>query len=194
MSNTFNTREEWLNQGVEELRPLFESINKPVADKVRIACGFPLDAKRSKAIGQCWSDQNSADRTVEILISPELDDPVAVFEVLVHELCHATPNGMNHGKPFQAVASKMLLEPCSSTKREPWKATKGSPEFLPAYKAIIDSLGTYPHAKLMYQTKKTQTTRMIKASCPSCGYTVRLTAKWAAQGMPTCPCGDDLAV
>ncbi len=84
MSNTFNTREEWLNQGVEELRPLFESINKPVADKVRIACGFPLDAKRSKAIGQCWSDQNSADRTVEILISPELDDPVAVFEVLVH--------------------------------------------------------------------------------------------------------------
>lgn len=191
---TYTTREEWLTQGVEELRPLFDAIQKPIAPKVRIACGFPLDAKRSKAIGQCWSDTNSADRTVEILISPELDDPIQVFEVLVHELCHATPNGMNHGKPFQQVASAMLLEPHNGTVREPWKSTKGNAAFLPAYQDIIESLGAYPHAKLTYQTRKTQTTRMLKASCPSCGYTVRLTAKWAGQGLPTCPCGDDLAI
>lgn len=190
----YSTREEWLTAGVEELRPLFKAANKPIADKVRIACGFPLDAKRSKAIGQCWSQSNSGDSTVEILISPELADPIQVFEVLVHELCHATPNGMNHGKPFQRIAATMLLEPNGGTKREPWKSTRGNSEFLNAYKEIIDSLGDYPHAPLRYQTKKTQTTRMIKASCPSCGYTVRLTAKWAAHGMPTCPCGDELAV
>ena len=192
--NQFSTREEWLTAGVEELRPLFDEAKRPIANKVRIACGFPLDAKRSKAIGQCWSQSNSGDSTVEILISPELADPVKVFEVLVHELCHATPNGMNHGKPFQSIAKQMLLEPHNGTVREPWKSTKGTAEFLPAYQAIIDSLGAYPHAPLHYQTKKTQTTRMIKATCPTCGYTVRLTAKWAAQGMPTCPCGDELAV
>ena len=190
----FSTREEWLTAGVEELRPLFLAAKRPIADKVRIACGFPLDAKRSKAIGQCWSQNNSGDSTVEILISPELADPVQVFEVLVHELCHATPNGMNHGRPFQAIAKAMLLEPYNGTVREPWKSTRGTAEFLPAYEGIILSLGDYPHAPLRYQTKKTQTTRMLKAACPSCGYTVRLTAKWASQGLPTCPCGDTLAV
>ena len=185
---TFNTREEWLTAGVEELRPLFKLAGKPIADKVRIACGFPLDAKRSKAIGQCWSQSNSGDSTVEILISPELAEPVQVFEVLVHELCHATPNGMNHGKPFQAIAKLMLLEPYNGTVREPWKSTKGTAEFVAAYQDIISTLGDYPHAPLTYTTKKTQTTRMLKAVC-DCGYTIRLTAKWAAQGLPTCTCG-----
>lgn len=192
--STFATREEWLTAGVEELRPFFVSHGKPIADKVRIACGFPLDAKRSKAIGQCWSESNSGDSTVEILISPELADPVAVFEVLVHELCHATPNGMNHGKPFKAIATKMHLVPHNGTVREPWKSTKGSADFLPTYQAIIDSLGAYPHAPLIYQTKKTQATRLLKAFCPSCGYTIRLTSKWAAKGLPTCVCGDTFTV
>lgn len=25
--------------------------------------------------------------------------------------------------------------------------------------------------------------------CPECGYTVRTTARWIAEGLPTCPCG-----
>jgi hypothetical protein len=27
---------------------------------------------------------------------------------------------------------------------------------------------------------------MLKAVCPSCGYTVRLSQKWAAMGLPLC--------
>ena len=190
----YSTREEWLTAGVEELRPLFKLQGRPVADKVRIACGFPLDAKRSKAIGQCWSQSNSGDRTVEILISPELADPVQVFEVLVHELCHATPNGMNHGKPFQAIAKAMHLEPHNGTVREPWKSTKGTDQFVSVYEDIIEALGDYPHAPLTYQTKKTQTTRMLKAVCGDCGYTIRLTSKWAQQGLPHCNCGGDFTL
>lgn len=34
--------------------------------------------------------------------------------------------------------------------------------------------------------------RHRKAVCPSCGYTIRLSKKWADHGMPTCPCGDKL--
>jgi hypothetical protein len=165
-----------------------------VPTRIRPACGFPLGSKRSKAIGQCWADTASADSTVEILIAPTLANPVEVFEVLVHELCHATAGAMNHGVNFQRVASSMGLEACG-TGKETWKSTKGDASFLPAYQAMIDGLGAYPHAALSFaDAKKTQGTRMLKACCPSCGYTVRLTQKWADQGLPTCPCGDDLAL
>jgi uncharacterized Zn finger protein (UPF0148 family) len=48
-------------------------------------------------------------------------------------------------------------------------------------------LGAYPHGELSYSDRKVQGTRMIKASCPHCGYTVRLTNKWLTFGLPICP-------
>jgi len=183
----FSTREEYLTQAVQELRPVFAAVGKPLPAKIRVACGFPLDAKRSKAIGQCWADKNSADGCVEILISPQLADPIQVVEVLVHELCHATAGAMNHGVNFQAAASLMHLEPIGGG-REAWKSTRGSATFMPTFGDIIGSLGDYPHAALSFSTRKTQGTRMLKAEC-GCGYTIRLTNKWAAQGLPTCVCG-----
>jgi hypothetical protein len=33
---------------------------------------------------------------------------------------------------------------------------------------------------------------MLKALCLGCGYTIRLTKKWADMGLPTCPCGDEM--
>ena len=189
----FSTREEWLTAAVEELRPVFDGIGRPVPQKIRVACGFPLDAKRSKAIGQCWADTASADRAIEILISPVIDDPWAVFEVLVHEMCHATAGAMNHGVSFQAAATAMLLMP-TGTGRETWKSTAGMPTFFAAYGDMLDGLGDYPHAALTFTARKTQSTRMLKACCPTCGYTVRMTQKWADQGLPTCPCGDTLSL
>jgi hypothetical protein len=32
-----------------------------------------------------------------------------------------------------------------------------------------------------------QSTRMLKAECAECGYTIRLTKKWADVGLPSCP-------
>jgi hypothetical protein len=191
---SYATREEWLTAAIEELRPVFDAVGRPVPKRIRPACGFPLGSKRSKAIGQCWADSASADKTIEILIAPTLADPVEVFEVLVHELCHSTAGAMNHGLKFAHVASVMGLMAVGTGKEE-WKSTKGDASFLPAYAGMIDGLGAYPHAALTFSNaKKTQGTRMLKACCPSCGYTVRLTQKWADQGLPTCPCGDDLAL
>lgn len=34
-----------------------------------------------------------------------------------------------------------------------------------------------------------QSTRLIKAACGDCGYTIRVTQKWLEQGNPGCPCG-----
>ena len=187
---TTTNREDWLSAAVSELRPFFEVVGKPLPANVRVTCGFPSNAKRSGAIGECWADTASADKTFEVLISPVLDDPVKVFEVLVHELCHATAGAMNHGVNFQKVGNLMHLAP--SPTKAGWKATGQAATFAPVYGEIIKSLDAYPHAALSMTTKKTQGTRMLKAVCPSCGYTVRLTSKWAALGLPSCPQDDDI--
>lgn len=187
---TTTNREDWLSAAVSELRPFFEAVGKPLPANVRVTCGFPSNAKRSGAIGECWADTASADNTFEVLISPVLDDPVKVFEVLVHELCHATAGAMNHGVNFQKVANLMHLAP--SPTKAGWKATGKAATFDSVYGEIIKSLDAYPHAALSMTTKKTQGTRMLKAVCPSCGYTVRLTSKWAALGLPSCPQDSDI--
>jgi hypothetical protein len=186
---TTTNREDWLTAAVSELRPFFDAVGKPLPQNVRVTCGFPSNAKRSGAIGECWADTASADKTFEVLISPTLDHPLAVFEVLVHELCHSTAGAMNHGVNFQRAAAAMHLVP--STGPKGWKATGRGADFEPTFGAIISSLGPYPHAALTMSTKKTQGTRMLKAVCPSCGYTVRLTSKWANLGLPSCPQDSD---
>ena len=187
MSN-YQTREEWLQAAVAELRTSFDLIGRPLPKRIRVACGFPLNAKRSKAIGECWASDNSADKTIEILISPTIADNIDVFAVLVHELCHATAGAMNHGVNFQKAAAAMLLEPTGNPSvKNAWKSTRGNKDFAAAYGDMIMGLGVYPHGELSYSDRKVQGTRMIKASCPQCGYTVRLTQKWLTFGLPICP-------
>lgn len=178
------TREDWLLLAVAALRLPFAD-NGLAIPTVRVTCGFPSNAKRSGAIGECWSSKASDDGTVEILISPTVDQPRAVLEVLVHELVHAAGH-MNHGVKFAKACASVGLTPTGSS----WKSTKGDASFDGRYASVLAGLGPYPHAKLnMRREIKTQPTRMLKAVC-GCGYTIRLTAKWAARGLPTCPCGD----
>jgi len=186
----YSTREDWLTAAVAELRPMFDLWAAPLPKSIRVACGFPSTFKRSHAIGECWADVASTDKTFEILISPTIDDPGRVFDILIHELVHSLPGCMNHGVNFQKHATAMHLR-AVGTGRQPWKSTVQASGFEVAYKAIINSLGEYPHAALNATAqRKVQGTRMLKASCPECGYTVRLTQKWAAVGMPHCPCGE----
>jgi len=181
----YQTREEWLVAATEELRPLFAAKASPIAAKVRVTCGFPSNARRSGAVGECWADTASADRSMEISVSPVVSDPMRVADILVHELCHTVAGAMNHGRAFQKAADAMHLVPAAG--KTAYKATTGGDAFKAAFGAIIEGLGDYPHAQLSMATRKTQATRMLKAVCPSCGYTIRTTAKWAAMGMPTCP-------
>jgi hypothetical protein len=189
MTTLYTTREEWLTAAIAELRPMFDRYAAAIPQKVRVTCGFPLDAKRSKAIGQCFADANSADKTFEILISPVLDNPLRVFDVLVHELVHSLPGCMNHGVNFQKYCDALHLVPNGAGKQG-YKATSAGSAFIDTFGLIIDSLGDYPHAALSYADRKVQRTRMLKAECPSCKYTIRLTQKWASVGLPTCVCGD----
>jgi hypothetical protein len=88
-------------------------------------------------------------------------------------------------------------------------ATIASPELLDFINwTALPQLGQYPHGAITGRGEilvpptepgdkpiilrpddrpKKQSTRMLKAECPECGYTIRLTKKWADVGLPRCP-------
>ena len=181
---THTVREEWLLAAIDEVRPMFTANGAALPKAIRVTCGPPTNAIRSGAIGQAWSSASSGDAHWELLISPVLAEPARVFDVLIHELCHTTAGAMNHGKVFGSIAHRMGLAQGTNG----WKSTVQGPTFAAMYQDILDALGPYPHAPLSLGSIKKQATRLLKAQC-GCGYTIRLTKKWADTGLPTCICG-----
>jgi hypothetical protein len=175
-----SNREQWLQDALNEVSPVFAGHGYPLPDKIRVTCGFPAGSRGGKRIGEHWSPVASDDAHHEILISPTLADSSRVLDVLVHELCHASTLGDGHGKKFGKIARLMKLEGKLT-------ATTGGDAFKQDMANILQGLGDYPHAKLNLSDRKKQGTRLLKAVCPACGYTVRVTAKWAVFGLPICP-------
>lgn len=182
------TREEWLTAATALLRPQFSASGHALPAALRVAMGFPSTANRSGTLGETWADTASRDKTIEVLISPVLDDPRQILEVLIAQIAHAVPGALNHGTTFRKVAHDMDLEPLSSN----YKSLRGSDRFLTRYQGILEALGKYPHAALVpTNLKQKQQTRLLKVQCtdPACGYTVRITEKWLRIGIPSCCCG-----
>jgi hypothetical protein len=164
--NTFTTREDWLAQAIAELRSVFSALNHPLPDSIRVACGFPSSNARSaknRAVGEHWSAKASADQHHEILISPVVDDPVRVLGILVHELAHASTDGM-------VIRAASLRWSRLLALRVSQPQTVEGEKFKAEYQPLLDDLGAYPHAKLNAGVnRKTQGTRMLKACCPVAG-------------------------
>ena len=82
-------REQWLQDAVEHLAPVFKQRTGLGLPDVHESVGWPstrgLSAKR-RTVGQCWPTQEHG---AQIFISPLLDDAFDVLAVLVHELVHA---------------------------------------------------------------------------------------------------------
>ncbi len=71
-------------------------------------------------------------------------------------------------------------------------ATVAGPELRVKLNTIVAELGAYPHEALTLGGGKKQTTRLLKVQCECCGYTARITQKWADVGALTCPFGNEL--
>lgn len=192
---THPNREAWLVALVEALRPTFIHHGAPLPAKLRVSCSFPSrggikQAGKATTIGQCWYPQNSADGTTEIFVSPTIADRMSVAEILVHELVHAALGpGHGHGKVFKRLALLVGLE-------GPMTATQAGTRLRTQLVPILLALGDYPHASLSAETaEKKQSTRLLKAECPECGYTVRVTRKWWVDvGAPHCPLHGEMAM
>ena len=176
-----NTREAWLQAAISTVfRPAFAQAGEPLRDTIRVSCAFPKRGSRG-AIGQHWPDQYSADKHSEIFISPVLSDPLRVADVLAHELIHTHHSG-HKAKTFGKLARALHLEGKLTR-------TTGGEAFKQAFANQIGLLGDYPHGAMTEKARATGTqgTRLLKAECACCGYTVRVTRKWLEIGPPLCP-------
>jgi hypothetical protein len=185
------TREEWLTTMAHSLEADFQRAGYPLPARLRISCGWPSNrplagASGKRSAAECWPAEASADAHVEIFVSPYRADAADVAGDLVHELCHAA-DGNKHGHkgPFRAIALAVGLTGKMTS-------TETGPKLGERLNALIAQIGPYPHATLDRSGRKRQSTRMLKVVCPECGYTVRTTDKWITQGLPTCPCGEEM--
>ncbi len=183
------TREEWLVAAVDAMRPWFEVERSPLPAAVRASCGWPsskgLSASRRR-IGECWDSKASAAGVSEVFISPCLDDPAKVLDVLTHELVHAAVGvQQGHKGPFRKVAKALGLEGKMT-------ATHAGPQLAERLNALAGKLGPYPHSALDQTARKKQSTRLLKATCQGCGFTARVTRQWAEYGLPICVCGNQI--
>ena len=167
--------------------------------KIRVVCGFPSTgarARKNKRIGECWASSQSAGKLNEIMIHPELIDPIKVGDVLIHEMVHAVDDCKHgHKKEFRRMAIAVGLTGKMT-------ATVPSDELIVKLKKIVKKLGKYPHMKLDATARKKQSTRMIKLVCNHIDdpdpYIVRISRKQAERGTPICPvcyessCGDEI--
>ncbi len=181
----YATREEWLGAAALAVRPLFDAQGAADYPRFRVSCGWPKGGR--KAIGQAWHPKSSGDATSELFISPELEDPVRVLDILIHELIHAVVGTeAGHKGPFRKLAKAIGLEGKMT-------ATVAGPALTVELYYLLGELGPYPHAELSKLSVVKQTTRMLKLSCKGCGFICRTTQKWLDNvGAPTCACGSEM--
>ncbi len=202
------TREAWLVSALWGfIDAHFTAAGYDVPSNIRVTCGWPAKhalARRTMRIGECWDVSMSDDKTFEISVSPALDEPLRVLDVLIHEVIHATV-GLEHGHraPFSKCAKRVGL-------LKPWTTTTASDDLKITLAGWLKILGTYPHAALGVRygvtpdgkvdktiillpksSNPSQKTRMIKLECGECGCIIRTSNKWLVeygQAWP-CPCG-----
>lgn len=205
-------REGWLTEFATRVAPIIKQrtgLSVPMS-KVRLSCSFP----RTRATpnknggftsGQCFHGNTHKSGLHEIMINPLVGDMITkdgrgVCETVIHELLHAAlPEDTMHKAPFAKAAKKMGLDGPESKP----KSTVLGPEGRKIVEQIIADIGQdYPHEALDGTWGRKQGTRLIKVSCPDCGYineagngyTTRITMSWIEVGLPTCPCGQQLEV
>lgn len=199
-SKKIENREAWLGALADKMLPELEARGVELnGKKLRYSCGFPGGGQRS-AIGQCWVPDVSADGTTEIFVSPIIDDPDRVADILAHELIHASGIMGHKVADFGAKAKALGL-------MSPWTATTAGPEFKQWSAPLLASMPAYPHGALSDRGKiwkklkpgetppwggsPKQTTRLLKVLCEEGHdpYIARMTRKALDFGYPLCPCG-----
>lgn len=207
-------RETWLNQLANKLAPRFEELGHPLP-KFRVSVGFTSVGANGGANGECWNDTCTDDRHYTIFISPAEATSMDIAAILNHELIHAAV-GLKEGhkgkfaemmkatgmaRPFTCSvpgdAFKAWVQPFIDELGEiPHCQLKvrgaGKEKLFKKDGGGVDAAGEGDGEPVNNRPKK-QTTRMLKAECTAdvdgepCGYTVRLSRKWAVKLGACCP-------
>jgi len=189
LTHTPSNRETWLNTMTNQfLKPHFKNKGYTIPDNIRFTCGFSGSGMHTKAhqkrftLGQCFPPSMSNDNHYEIVIVPTLADPIQVVSTLIHELCHATVgNNEGHNHIFKRCAESVGLQGKMT-------ATHSSEELIATTNEWLEKMPLYPHAEMNPAYRK-QSTRNLACKCGSCGYAMRISAKWLKLAVPRCPLG-----
>ncbi len=184
MNRKYDTRESWLNAAVDELRPLFrERVEVP---RVRVSIGFPpkRGLGKRRVLGVCCMSAMATDGIAQIYINPtvsQVEGAEGVLSILVHEMIHACGIA-GHGKDFRELGVFVGLEGQMSSST----ANESLQQY---FEHLVSKLGAFPHASLHNSMPniKPDRCRLVKCVCEKCGYTIRITNKWIAKGIPECP-------
>lgn len=193
MAKDILNREAWLHEIGDKLSPVIEEAaglvygDKRKMPKWMATVGFPSKgalSTKKRVIGQCWPGMKGKDGSAQLFISPVIHENMEVVATMAHEMVHAIDRCENsHRGPVVRMFRQLGLVGKPT-------ATEAGPEFMEKVKPFLKEVKmSFPHTPLVANPKfKPQSTRLIKASCPGCGYTVRVTKKWLEEaGTPICP-------
>lgn len=176
-------RQEWLDKARVECTAILAQHGGEVPAEVRISFGFCSTGRKSKRIGECWSAEASTDGAREMFIVPTLTDTGVILATVLHELVHAAlPPTAKHGPLFKKLATAAGLEGKMT-------ATVAGEALKAHFAEWVAEHGPCPAGALRsgVRLEPKQSTRMLKAACEACGYTVRLSKKWLEVATPVCP-------
>ena len=164
----FKYAEEWLDNAVSELRKYFSIFGYHIPE-VLVSCGHGVDgynpSRKSNNLGFCMKKCFSKDNLNMIYISPAIEAPEEIIDVLAHELIHAIDDCFSmHGETFKDVARTIGLYE---------RGIRGISEVdykncLKKFSEIANALGRYPRSGVNYKE-----TFCIKDD----GYQIKLTTE-----------------
>ena len=168
------TREQYFAAAIPLLqRQVFTPAGLTLPSNVRVGVGT-LNSRKAGArhtLGVCFPVAWSADSTIEITMSPVIEDACELLSTLCHELIHAIDGNKNgHRGPFRRMALDIGLTGKMTE-------TEAGDDLNATLETIVKELGPYPHAKLDTSVRKKQGTRMMKVQCTSCGWSFRTSQK-----------------
>lgn len=176
------TREDWLREVASSMSGWFGDLGFPLPD-FEVRSGFPSVGRRSANITESWTEDDGA--SYVIFVRPDRSEEIMVAAALAFQLCRiAVGQQDSHGYLFRHLAISIGLR---------GKKTESPPGalFKELIKPVLKRAGPMPSPEITpthKEQKASQTTRLIKVSCPECGYVARVARKWLEDvGPPHCP-------
>lgn len=183
--------ERWLRDfAIEAESRIFEPAKLEVPADLRYRVGAVPGTRGTsrKTLGMYVPARMCADGMPQIYVSPLIGAAEAkrVGATLVHEMVHAIFPEAGHSGTFGAAARAVGLV-------GPLTATEAGSDLAAILDDIVADLGDYPHGAIDPKARKSQSTRMLKATCPDCDVAGRFSAKHIDAAAHVCRTTGELA-
>lgn len=152
------SREDWLHTAYSHIEAHAALAGISLPNSIRLSVGYGFAGRRNR---KGWDVvTKTRDSIPQAFVSPTLDSADDVLPALV------------------AATAKLAGKTVAEGLEAIWTF---------AGHDVAKAMGKYPHAAADdLKNTKTQTTRLLKATCPGCGYVIRVAARWAQTGLPKC--------